>query len=231
MANFEPKKFNASDINGGQKFNNGDGISAEAINAPIESALLMQGLATTQPRYSENGGSPSVTIKDGQFVFANLKGQKGDKGDKGERGEGVPSGGTAGQVLTKTIGGTAWEDAKGGSSKTILNISGANGYGGYNIFFRIPTAGAKKITVNYTQQYNGMTYTPEFANENVVIFDNGQPLGNVYFTLLTNDYSAETRVTLPLQWQSNDTFMFDVYTASGFQYGGESTTILLTIEY
>lgn len=42
MANFEPKEFNASDINGGQKFRNGDGISAEAINAPIESALLMQ---------------------------------------------------------------------------------------------------------------------------------------------------------------------------------------------
>ena len=39
MANFEPKTFNASDINGGQKFRNGDGISAEAINAPIESAL------------------------------------------------------------------------------------------------------------------------------------------------------------------------------------------------
>ena len=42
MANFEPKEFNASDINGGQKFRNGDGISAEAINAPIESVLFTQ---------------------------------------------------------------------------------------------------------------------------------------------------------------------------------------------
>lgn len=121
MANFERKTFNANDINGGQKFNNGDGISAEAINAPIESALLMQGLATTQPRYSENGGSPSVTIENGQFVFTNLKGEQGKQGIQGiqgERGEGVPSGGTVGQVLTKTASGTAWEDAKGGGTSS-----------------------------------------------------------------------------------------------------------------
>lgn len=88
MANFEPKTFNASDINGGQKFNAGDGITTDAINAPIESALLMQELATTQPQYIENGGSPSVTIENGQFVFANLKGEKGEQGEQGEQGSG-----------------------------------------------------------------------------------------------------------------------------------------------
>lgn len=59
---------------------------------------------------------------------------KGDKGDKGDPGEGIPEGGTAGQVLTKTADGTAWEDAsdpvtypipvnKGGSGKTTAKAA------------------------------------------------------------------------------------------------------------
>lgn len=33
---------------------------------------------------------------------------------KGAKGDGIPSGGTVGQVLTKTENGTEWTDAKGG---------------------------------------------------------------------------------------------------------------------
>lgn len=80
MASFSPKKFNATDINGGVKYENGDGITPNAINAPIESALYVQTLATNQPDTSEanRGGTPDVSIvPDGKggvkFKFENLK--------------------------------------------------------------------------------------------------------------------------------------------------------------
>lgn len=65
MANFEPKEFNASDINGGQKFNAGDGITPEAINAPIESALLMQKIAKNIEGLIEKGVGYSSIVKSG----------------------------------------------------------------------------------------------------------------------------------------------------------------------
>lgn len=45
MAQFEPKKLNIGEINDGNRFNNGDGIGAEAINAPIEAAYYAQEIA------------------------------------------------------------------------------------------------------------------------------------------------------------------------------------------
>ena len=42
MANFTPKMLEASDINGGQRFKAGDGVTPEAINGPIEAVLNMQ---------------------------------------------------------------------------------------------------------------------------------------------------------------------------------------------
>ena len=169
----------------------------------------------------------------GEQGVQGIQGPQGPRGLQGKRGIGIPDGGTEGQVLVRTADGTAWSDAPsgGGSSKLTLSIPGADGYNAYEIYFKIPTRGAKKITVNYTQQYNPIMYSPEFANEDVVIFDNGQPLEDTYFTLLTNDYSAETRLTLPLEWQSNDRFRFDFYTASGWQWGGQSISMLLTIDY
>ena len=43
-----------------------------------------------------------------------LKGARGEPGTDGPAGEGVPAGGTAGQVLTKTASGTAWQNAPAG---------------------------------------------------------------------------------------------------------------------
>lgn len=57
--------------------------------------------------HSWNGTTLTITSASGTSS-ANLKGDKGDKGD------GIPSGGTVGQVLTKTENGTKWTDAKGG---------------------------------------------------------------------------------------------------------------------
>lgn len=87
MAKFEPKRFDISQINGGNKFNIGDGVTAEAINAPIESAAFSQSLATNSPNISEidTEGTPSVSIEymaDGspRFVFEHLRGKTGNSG-------------------------------------------------------------------------------------------------------------------------------------------------------
>lgn len=39
MANFEAKEFMFSDINGGQRYKDGDVVYAEAINKPIEASM------------------------------------------------------------------------------------------------------------------------------------------------------------------------------------------------
>lgn len=87
MADFQAKPINISDINGGQKYENGSGINSNAINAPIEAALFMQSLATNQPDITEIDGIgvPNVSILEEnnrvRLKFSNLKGEKGDKGD------------------------------------------------------------------------------------------------------------------------------------------------------
>jgi hypothetical protein len=92
MASFTPKKIDLSKINNGQKYEVGDGISSDAINAPIEAAALLQSLATNPPDYSQAGniGTPIVEIggteDSPKFVFKNLKGDTGKKGDTGARG-------------------------------------------------------------------------------------------------------------------------------------------------
>ncbi len=92
MAEFSPKTFDYKNINNGQRYQDGDSVSAEAINAPIEAAALLQNLATNQPDASQARyvGTPTVEIggteSNPKFVFKNLKGDKGDKGNIGPRG-------------------------------------------------------------------------------------------------------------------------------------------------
>lgn len=90
---FQGQTFDIKNINGGEKYKDGDGIGANAINAPIESALYMQNLGTNAPDISEIGGSgtPNVEIvKDAsgnpKFKFSNLKGAQGEQGIQGEQG-------------------------------------------------------------------------------------------------------------------------------------------------
>ena len=58
-------------------------------------------------------------------------GPKGDPGDPGPAGPGVPSGGTAGQVLTKKSGtdyDTEWKDPTGGGASGYVTFGGKGGY-------------------------------------------------------------------------------------------------------
>ena len=155
------------------------------------------------------------------------------------RGKGVPEGGTEGQVLTKTANGTAWEDAKGGggSSPSLLYMSGENSYGNYDILFKLPTENAKRITVLYISQYNYNQYQNEYSNENVVIFDNGQPISGLEFSLLLeNAYDGNSnpidRASIPLIWRNDSTIDFAFYEANNQSYwSGVSMTALFKIEY
>ena len=87
MASLTPQKIVLSNINGGQQFANGDIVTPEAINSPIQASAYAQALATNQPDVSQAGnvGTPSVSIvtaSDGtpRFKFSNLKGATGASG-------------------------------------------------------------------------------------------------------------------------------------------------------
>lgn len=88
MANFEPKKLDLDDINGGIRFTESDGVTPNAINDPIEAVAYAQTVVehlTDTPDTSEidGVGSPNVsfvsnTTADGvtihKFKFSNLSG-------------------------------------------------------------------------------------------------------------------------------------------------------------
>lgn len=113
---FRPQFFDIKNINGGNRFNDGDSVSAYDINSAIEGAAfaieesyntsmeaktavsmanVVYSLAENQPNTetANNVGTPSVSVEDHnggkRFVFANLKGERGEKGEKGDAGYGV----------------------------------------------------------------------------------------------------------------------------------------------
>lgn len=105
MATLTPKKIVLSNINGGKQYAEGEVVTPDAINAPIEASAYAQALATNQPDVSEAGkvGTPTVSIvtaSDGtpRLKFANLKGERGEKGEAGESGTGGSSGGSGGST-------------------------------------------------------------------------------------------------------------------------------------
>lgn len=83
MAQFQPKKININEINGGQKWEVGQSPSVNTFNAPIESALYSQSLATQKPNITDidGQGNPNVSIEEingaPRFKFSNLKGKDG----------------------------------------------------------------------------------------------------------------------------------------------------------
>lgn len=90
MATLTPKKIVLSNINGGKQYAEGEVVTPDAINAPIEASAYAQALATNQPDVSEAGkvGTPTVSIvtaSDGtpRLKFSNLKGATGSSGGSG----------------------------------------------------------------------------------------------------------------------------------------------------
>ena len=67
---------------------------------------------------------------------AGPQGPQGERGERGEQGVGIPSGGAAGQVLSKTSNGTAWVDPPNGmpDNKITKYDSGNGVYGWLNAF-------------------------------------------------------------------------------------------------
>jgi len=97
MATLTPKKVTLSEINDGNEFVQGDGITSSAVNAPLEASAYSQIFAegvSQAPDVSDAGnvGTPSVSFVDGSTVdgvvtkklkFSNLKGATGATGPTG----------------------------------------------------------------------------------------------------------------------------------------------------
>lgn len=80
---------------------------------------------------SKSGNVTTITIVDasGTKTATINDGEKGDTGPAGPAGAGVPDGGTAGQLLSKTESGTAWIDppqSGGGITTLHINITAVN---------------------------------------------------------------------------------------------------------
>ena len=92
MATWEVKPFDITQINEGQKYEDGNIPNAEAVDAAIEGAAYAQAYVTaltSPPDLTEAGniGTPSVSfVANGdyyKFKFSNLKGATGEKGNTG----------------------------------------------------------------------------------------------------------------------------------------------------
>lgn len=58
MATFEPKEIKLNEINNGNRYNNGDTVSAESINAPIEASAYAQQVANQALDWVKGQGIP-----------------------------------------------------------------------------------------------------------------------------------------------------------------------------
>lgn len=100
-------------------------IGPEGPQGEPGAAGASAGFGTPTATVDSSTGTPSVTVtasgpdtaKVFAFAFHNLKGDKGEDGQPGAAGQGVPTGGTAGQVLAKRSGtnyDAEWVNQSGG---------------------------------------------------------------------------------------------------------------------
>lgn len=70
------------------------------------------------------GDAPDQTIS--FTIPQGIQGLKGDKGDKGDTGVGVPTGGTEGQIIVRTVDGTVWQDNYARNvEQAVKNVTGS----------------------------------------------------------------------------------------------------------
>lgn len=89
------------------------------------------------------------------------QGEQGIQGPPGPAGEGVPAGGTAGQVLTKTASGTAWEDAPAGGiqiGKLWENASPSSFFGAQTVSMALmPYEAVEIVWATYVSDNGGVS--------------------------------------------------------------------------
>lgn len=106
-------------------------IGPEGPQGEPGAAGASAGFGTPTATVDSSAGTPSVTVtasgpdtaKVFAFAFHNLKGDKGEDGQPGAAGQGVPTGGTAGQVLAKRSGtnyDTEWVNQSGGADPATV---------------------------------------------------------------------------------------------------------------
>ena len=120
MANFSPQTFNIENINNGNKFEIGDAIPPEAVNAPIEAAALLQMLAQSIPIMREyDSRDVRVEIENGAFVFYNL----GSAGIRFWSGTSTPSSPKIRDMFLNTNSGELYEYTGMGKWTLVYNFS------------------------------------------------------------------------------------------------------------
>ena len=177
-----------------------------AINTAIENANTATANAETATANANTATANAETI-------ANTLGTAYENGELG-----IPSGGIAGQVLTKTASGTAWEDAPsgGGSGGNTYFFSPpcyAGAYSGYEWLFMMPPLDEiAKIELIELYQYDHYNYTNRVHTVNQVIYENGTKnsitVDGIYLDSSGSTYSVE------FKWNGN-CFYADIYSAWG----------------
>ena len=89
------------------------------------------------------------------------QGEQGIQGPPGPAGEGVPAGGTAGQVLTKTASGTAWQNAPAGGIQIVKlweNASPSSFFGAQTVSMALmPYEAVEIVWATYVSDNGGVS--------------------------------------------------------------------------
>ncbi len=131
---------------------------------------------------------------------------KGDKGDTGEAGVGVPTGGTAGQVLSKVDGtdyNTAWEDPASGGMDAVT-ITTINGTLSDADFAKLGNNCIVKYTIPALNTTYILTYVEETSS--TILYT-----GNIIFK--NNNYNVSTDIHILKVTKSTKAFTLESVTS------------------
>lgn len=148
----------------GEKGDDGVGIASTVLNQDYTLTItLTDGTSYTTPSIrgakGDTGRAPQITAeKSGSTTTIYADGVAIGTVEDGEDGIGVPTGGTAGQVLTKKSavdGDTEWQDASGGTV-TDVTVNGVSVLDASTGVAEIPIASRNNLGVVKLVQYRGI---------------------------------------------------------------------------